>query len=441
MERTRLVVIEFFKQKSVSQTLFIISLGCLPYFMYLGLVGLVVTIGFELRHHRQQIFSLLHKRGFIFLGAGLIISSSLANDRSEAFLQLAHFLPFFLFFAIAVTLLKSFKQPLEELEKLTRYLVIATIPINLAAPIEYWLKAPSLVPQFSSWPWLAWLYQEEYYGHRAQSVFDHPNVMASYLVLIFGLGLGLVLKSSFQPKPIKPSKPWRDEGSILDKLRRNDGLLYSATFLNLVGIFCSGSRNGIIIAFSQLIIFGYFVRKRRLIRLTGLGGAVAIAVSIVFLGIGGRQLSLNLITNDPRIGVWAIAYDLTQQRPFLGWGLGNYKLLYQPQSVPGYDYIPHAHNFWLMLAVETGIPIMLAFAIIIGLICYRGVRALLDSIPVNQRAILLSYLLAFWGCAIFALFDTPFYDARVNILNWFALAGIYVLSQPESDKSTLTKSV
>ena len=433
MEPTRRVVIELLKKRTASQRLFLTSMVLLPYLMYLSLAGLIGAIGVELYHHWKQIFALLHKRGFIVLGVGLIISSSLAYERSEAFLQLTNFLPFFLFFAIAVNLLQSFDTPLEELENLAWYLVLATLPINLAAPIEYWLKTPSLISQFASLPWLSWLYREEYYGHRAQSVFDHPNVMASYLVLIFGLGLGLILKTSYQSQP---NKTRRQDASFLTNLRRNNGLLYLATFLNLVGIFCSGSRNGILIALSQILIFGCFAQKNRFISLAGLGGAIAIAISTFFMGIGGRQISLSLMTNDPRVRVWTIAYDLTQQRPLLGWGLGNYKLLYQPQSVPGYDYIPHAHNFWLMLAVETGIPIMIAFGVIIGFICYQGVRTLqLNSQPITQRAILLSYLLAFWGCAIFALFDTPFYDARVNILDWFALAGIYVLSQPERDKA------
>ncbi|MDJ0705191.1 MAG: O-antigen ligase family protein [Leptolyngbyaceae cyanobacterium MO_188.B28] len=400
--------------------------------MYLSLVGLVGAIGLELRHRGKEVFSLLHRRGFIVLSIGLIISSSLAYERSEAFLQLTNFLPFFLFFAIAVTLLQSFENPRQELEKLAWCLVVATLPINLAAPIEYWLKTPSLVSQFASQPWLAWLYDEQYYGHRAQSVFDHPNVMASYLVLIFGLGLGLILKASY---PTEPNETLQRRVGWITNLRRKTWLLYSATFLNLVGIFCSGSRNGIIIALSQLLIFGCFAHKHQFVKLAGLGGAGAIAISTFFMGIGGRQLSLSLVTDDPRFGVWNIAYDLIQQRPLLGWGLGNYKLLYQPQSVPGYDYIPHAHNFWLMLAVETGAPIMIAFVVIIGFICYQGVRTFqLSSQPITHRAILLSYLLAFWGCVVFALFDTPFYDARVNILDWFALAGIYVLSQPERDK-------
>ena len=439
MEHTSLLVIKFFKKRPVSQPLFLTSLFFLPYFMYVSLAGLLAIIGIELQSHWKQIFSLLHKRGFILLGAGLLISSSFAYDRPEAFLQLTHFLPFFLFFAIALILMQSFEQPCKELEQLAWYLVLAAMPLNLAAPIEYWLKAPALISQFSNTSWLAWLYQDEYHVHRAQSVFDHPNVMASYLVLIFGLGLGLVLNASEQPKSIILKRT--GEG-FLANLRHNIALLYIATFLNLVGIFCSGSRNGIIIALSQLLIFGCFAHKHRFIRLAGLGSMVAIAIGVIFMGIGGRQLSLSLLTNDPRIGVWSFAYDFIQRRPLLGWGLGNYKLLYQPQSIPGYDYIPHAHNFWVMLAVETGIPIMLAFTLIIGLICYRGVRALwLKPMSGFQRSILLSYLLAFWGCAAFALFDTPFYDARVNILDWLALAGIYILSQPEPDNSALSKSI
>ena len=44
-----------------------------------------------------------------------------------------------------------------------------------------------------------------------------------------------------------------------------------------------------------------------------------------------------------------------------------------------------------------------------------------------MEPILLSYVLAFTGCILFSLFDVTLFDARINVLSWFLLAGIGVL--------------
>ncbi|HEY9889095.1 MAG TPA: O-antigen ligase family protein, partial [Candidatus Obscuribacterales bacterium] len=119
---------------------------------------------------------------------------------------------------------------------------------------------------------------------------------------------------------------------------------------------------------------------------------------------------------------WGLALQLIRDRPLLGHGLGSYKLLYNGE-VPGYDYIAHAHNFWLMIAAEAGLPTIVLFTLIVGGICYRSCRSLgrLGKSP-NHYAILLSYQLSFLGIALFSLFDITLAEARVNLLAWLSLA-------------------
>jgi O-antigen ligase len=109
-----------------------------------------------------------------------------------------------------------------------------------------------------------------------------------------------------------------------------------------------------------------------------------------------------------------------------------------PYTAPGYAYIHHAHNIWLYLASEVGIPVMLLFSWVIGRIYAQGTRTLLAAkLSTEHRFVLLSYLLAFGGCILFGLFDVPLFDARINILSWLMLAAIYVLSQsPVSNSGT-----
>jgi O-antigen ligase len=125
-----------------------------------------------------------------------------------------------------------------------------------------------------------------------------------------------------------------------------------------------------------------------------------------------------------------------EERPWLGWGLGNFKFLYPPRLIdPEYQDIFHPHNIWLLLGTEAGIPVMILMSLLVGFIGYRAVQYCLTpaqktdhpSLQVSGRAIALGYLLAFWGCLGFALFDVTFYDVRVNALNWTILAALYAI--------------
>jgi O-antigen ligase len=219
-----------------------------------------------------------------------------------------------------------------------------------------------------------------------------------------------------EPPPQPEPNPWATR------------LLYGGTCLTLVGIFCSGSRNGLVIAVSQLALFGLLVRVNRAVRLTVIFSLLALVGVAAVLGIGGRSLSLAEWADDPRVRVWQIALELIGDRPWLGWGLGSYKFLYPsfPHD-PEYFEIFHPHNFWLMLSAEAGIPAMLLVTALVGYLCYRAVRLLMTPQgTVTDRAILTGYLFAFWGCVAFSLFDVTLFDARLNILNWLLLSAIYV---------------
>ncbi|MBD2462791.1 O-antigen ligase family protein [Oscillatoria sp. FACHB-1407] len=413
------------------------SLWTLPYFYYASFCGVFAVVIHALRTSQKRVLDSFTRNSLLLISGLLILSSAFAWNRGEAFLQLANFLPFFLVFAALTVVLKR----VETLETLALGLVISAVPINLISLVEYGLKSPFLPQAMQNIGAIAQLRSAPHVG-RAMVTFDHPNVLASYLVMVLGLGLGLVIKQLAQPLQ-KPSEIQSQIQSHPDTKPRLDWsvwrsrLLYIGTGLNLVGIFCSGSRNGLIIAISQLIVFALLARTRRMMFLAGLLGVGAIALAVLTLGVGGRSVTEEAVATDPRVGVWQIALDLIRERPLLGWGLGNYKLIYPERLIdPTHPYIAHPHNIWLLLGSEAGIPAMLLMTVLVGYICYRAVRLLLlqKTAPISP-GIVLAYLLAFWGCIGFALFDVTLYDAGINIMNWTMLAGIYSASLPDPSPS------
>ncbi|MEM9945621.1 MAG: O-antigen ligase family protein [Cyanobacteria bacterium P01_D01_bin.36] len=420
------------------QHLWLASLVALPYIMYGSLIVMLCLIISEMRLRGHKVWQICAQWGFGWLSAGMLLSASFGINRGDAFLQLVNFLPFFVLWGVFVTNPKAMVRPFATLEVLARWLVVSAMPLCAIALIEYLLKFEALIEPVKTSPlpqWLiGWLYEEPYFGHRARSLFDHPNALSAYLVMILGLGLGLLLKdllsrsntgSAASPRPRTKSGGWTA----------------GAVTLCLAAVFCTGSRNGVLIALLLIGAALYSARRYRWAWMLGTVGVGAIASAVLSFGIGGRSLSLSIFTNDPRIGVWRLAIEMSQQRPFLGWGLSGLRELYMPQSIPGYDSIFHAHNIFLFLSSETGIPVTIGFCAIVGIIIYRAIRAytqptITSHLSADNKAVLLSYLLAMFACLLFSLFDVVLFDARLNVFSWGLLAALYLLSgaQPQSAK-------
>jgi O-antigen ligase len=261
------------------------------------------------------------------------------------------------------------------------------------------------------------------------AIFNHPNFLASYMVVIFGLGLGLTLGYR-QMQAALPSQLY------FGWARLDSRWVYLSTGSCFLGIFCAGSRNALAVAIGQLLVAIWLWRAPRWLSWLVWGGLGALAVLIVGFGVGGRRVTLEVFSQDPRFGLWQIAAQLISEHPWWGWGLGSFKLLYPARLLdPGYPTIAHPHNFWLMLASEAGLPAMLLLTGMVGYITYRAVRLWrrLDRQNLNPnplsptaplRPLLLTLLLAWGGNTAYALFDTTLFDARINLINWTMLAGL-----------------
>ncbi len=133
-------------------------------------------------------------------------------------------------------------------------------------------------------------------------------------------------------------------------------------------IFLSGSRGGMAAFLAQMIALGVLlVRKREGSWKQPLMLGVFLTVVIVFLvWIGGNELTQRLMSihseaREEINGGFRLAIDrdclrMLMKRPFLGWGLGAFPIVY-----PGFRsfytnfFVNQAHNDYLQLLVESGL--------------------------------------------------------------------------------------
>ena len=144
-------------------------------------------------------------------------------------------------------------------------------------------------------------------------------------------------------------------------------LVAGAGALMAGSIFLSGSRGGMAAFATQIIIFGIFLLRRREAswKQPLMLGAFLAAMIIFLVWIGSNDLTQRLmsihseareeLSGGVRLTIDRDCLRMFLKRPFLGWGLGTFPIVY-PEFRSFYTtfFVNQAHNDYLQLLVETG---------------------------------------------------------------------------------------
>lgn len=384
----------------------LLSVLILPLIPSLGEAGLIVVLLLQIRQHHRAILSCRLNWAIAVVSFGLIISAVWASDPQEALLGLANFLPFLAILAVYPQLFVKLSQ----LRQLAWILIIPSAPIVILGWAQLYLKLS--IPYLLGWELVA----EGNPTGRMASVFIYANILAIYLLLVFCFNLGLWVENYLK---------WQKKALI--RLSINLVIVMS-------GLILTSSRNAWAIAGMLGLLVAFYLGWRWLVWFTM--GLFAVVLWASFGPDPGRQfwrgyvpryiwarLSDEMYSDRPietlRQTQWQFTWELALERPWLGWGLRNFTILYKQEMG---TWLGHPHNLYLMLMAETGIPVTLALAGVVGWILARAMLLLRHF---NQdKIILLTYIVAFIACILFNFLDVSLFDLRVNTLSWIILAAI-----------------
>lgn len=176
----------------------------------------------------------------------------------------------------------------------------------------------------------------------------HPNVMAGTLVLLLPLAIGLVFFA------------WKDLGRPLRITVLLTGALVPAVLL------LTQSRGGLL-TFGMTLLLLTALRWRR----GWLLSALVMILVIATISLAGPARVMEIISTDSafttletRMEIWSRALYMIQDFPFTGIGMGSFTqvadTLYPFFSAePGKIF--HTHNLFLQIAVDLGIPGLVAW--------------------------------------------------------------------------------
>ncbi len=214
---------------------------------------------------------------------------------------------------------------------------------------------------------------------RAYGTFEQPNPFAGYLGMLVPILAAFLLS--------RPSRRERNAAVII-------GVLVAAA---LAASLSRGAWVGIGIALATMALF--WSRRSRLLLAIGAIASAPVA-ALVFLNLLPAEVTGRLATvldyfrfidvrtetATPenwalleRVAHWQAALDMIAAHPLLGVGAGNYPAVYEEFMVPGWtEPLGHAHNYYLNMAAETGIPGLLLYVVLLAVASLSVVRWLVQ---------------------------------------------------------------
>jgi putative inorganic carbon (HCO3(-)) transporter len=136
-----------------------------------------------------------------------------------------------------------------------------------------------------------------------------------------------------------------------------------------------------------------------------------------------------------RLGMWSKALRMTRDRPLMGWGIGSFPLqqalYYHPEAASrsqrsilrtGPTLQENAHNSYLQLAAEIGIPGLLLYLALLCTFFVTGLRALPHLDPGPRQGILMGALAGIAGQMVCAVGNPSWEFPECSAFFWLVLA-------------------
>lgn len=394
--------------------LLFLSLVILPFHTLTGVLILLFSCYKIWRVKYQEISQYILSKALFLSSVLIIISSILAHNIKEAWLGVPHFLPFFLVFLALRTLITDYQH---------LYLIIFPIIFNSLlviffgiAELNFGWKSSDLLYKILGWQLTA---TGDPPG-RLASVFPYANLAALYFVIVIIFAIALLIER-------RSKKNWQ----------KLDWFLTITIILNIIALGLTSSRNGWIICFLSLLVFAIYLGWNWIVQALTVVGIIVIGAS--FGNFPGQNLLRKIVPDFvwlrfsdqahpdrpvaiQRITQWNFCLDLIGEKPFWGWGLRNFTLLYEEKMA---TYLGHPHNLFLMLGAETGLINLLVLSLIIGWIITRGCFAFMILNKNKQQPIIFfSFLMVIGAYILYNLVDINLFDLRLNTIAWIILASI-----------------
>ena len=254
----------------------------------------------------------------------------------------------------------------------------------------------------------AWLDRDYFYDikGRAVSLFDNPNVLAAYLILVLPFALYLMAKA---PKG------------------RARFLAAFSVLTNLACIVLTWSRGAWIAAILCIFIFLLMYSKKtlRFIFLACL--FVPFVPFFIPDSVKRRFLSIGDLADTStmyRLYTWRGTMSAAQDNFWggIGYGPAAFGEIYPQYAYAGIEAAQHSHNLFLQILLGMGIFGLVAFLVVIVLFYQMNLEFLKETKYESLKLIVVASICAVTATLAMGMVDFVWYNYRIFYLFWVVLA-------------------
>jgi len=235
--------------------------------------------------------------------------------------------------------------------------------------------------------------------YRAYGSFEQPNPYAGYLGLIWPIAVGLLIAqiSNLKSHILNLKPQFSNPGRIL-RPATFALLLVTCVLLLVLALVFSWSRGAWLGALAAIAAMAAALPRRIWLGVGGVVIAVAVLLSANTIGLLPNAIRSRLtdftqqaqvfdvrgqgITDAnsavlERLAHWQAASEMIRYHPWTGVGFSNYETVYPQYALWNWPIaLGHAHNIYLNVAAELGLPGLLAYLFLWGAIFWQTARAL-----------------------------------------------------------------
>ena len=291
------------------------------------------------------------------------------------------FFRYVLYFGLSLMVLDRFS--VHSARTLTKFLIIAawiSCLYGLLQVVDRWLPGADIMP------WRG------FFGARVFSTHANPNFFADFVVFSFFIVLAECLRT-------RAKRLWVLLGiAVVD-------LFFSESKGAWLGFAASG-------AFFVALYVSNTERVRKYARTWAVGAGVLLMGVVVLAGVYAAKRFQSV---SFRAYTWAATFDMVQDYPIMGTGVGSFKTIYPAYRKPQIFYVEkmhnnetqHAENEYLEQWATAGTVGLSIFLWLICFVLYTGWRGLRrkEGNWDDSGWLTLGYMVAFFGICVHNTFD------------------------------------
>jgi putative inorganic carbon (HCO3(-)) transporter len=245
---------------------------------------------------------------------------------------------------------------------------------------------------------------------RVFSTLENPNLLAGFLVTMMAIASGMGYKSDDKKSKWMYSFLVILFGGCLVLTYSRGAWLSVLAIVAMYGVLCNRKIFWLLLLLPVIAFFAHDALLERLMSI-----------------MNPTDTSSTL-----RLALWESTIAMIMNKPFLGIGWGAYWMVY-----PDYDFfinnantkIFHAHNMYLNIAAEIGIPGLITFLAMMYGHLRLALASIKESVQYWSSGIMLGIVGAIFGLIVNGFTDYVLFNIQLSMLFWLLNALIVVVWQ------------